>query len=140
MQHFGTLARQVDVAVGMDVMLIAAAGGQSHSAKVLRSCGMRIQPVASSYDAFTMLQDDPALVSMVVMECGDGLQLQAGRRLWADLRDAGWGKAVILVDAACRAQSFASRSEGPSVLRGPLSPLALRLACEACFPAYRVMP
>lgn len=140
MRHFGDLALQVDAAAAMDVLLIAGAGGQSHSAKVLRSCGMRIQPVATSYDAFTLLQDDPALAAMVVMECGDGLQLQAGRRLWADLRDAGWGKAVILVDADCRAQSFSSRSEGPSVLRGPLSPLALRLACDACFPAYRVMP
>lgn len=139
MRHFGNLALQVDAAVGMDVLLIAGAGAQSHSAAVLRSCGMRAQPVPTSYDAFTMLQDDPALAAMVVMECKDGLQLQSGRRLWADLREAGAGKAVILVDPTCRSQSFSGRSEGPSVLRGPLSPLALRLACEACFPAYRGM-
>lgn len=140
MRHFGNLALQVGAAVGMNVVLIAGAGGQSHSAKVLRSCGMWVQPVATDYDAFTVLQDDPALAAMVVMECTDGVALQSGRRLWADLREAGWNKAVILVDALCRAQSFAGRSEGPSVLRGPLSPLALRLACEACFPACRVMP
>lgn len=138
MRHFGNLALQVDSAVDMDVLLIAEAGADGHSAKVLRSCGMRVRPVSTSYDAFTLLQDDPAMAAMVVVDCADAMQLQSGRRLWADLRDSGSSKAVILVDDACRAQSFAGRHEAPSVLRGPLSPLALRLACEACFPAYRI--
>lgn len=138
MRHFGNLALQAASAADMGVLLIAEAGADGHSAKVLRSCGMRVQAVSTDYEAFTILQDDPAKAAMVVMECGDGMALQSGLRLWADLRDAGCGTAVVLVDDACTAQSFAGRYEGASVLRGPLSSLAMRLACEVCFPAYRV--
>lgn len=145
MQHFRQAARADALAdaaapsVGgrLPVILVSTAGVRCQAAAALRSLGAELSVIPSLYDALVLVVDDMAAASLLVIECLDHGELQAGRRVWADLRRGGRAKPVVLIVDDCPSQSFPARNEGPIVLRGPVSVLALRLAFEACFPACR---
>ena len=144
MQHF----RMPDFSAGaepvvpqwqMPVLLVGSSGREGYTARALDRFGLQPELIDTIPEAISLLQEAPSPSALLIMRCRGSMALQAGRRLWADLRRLGRARPVVLISEACQGQSFPCRSEGPIILRAPVSALALRLAFEACFPAYRMM-
>ena len=116
---------------GVRVLLLSADGEAGLTGRRLASLGGRVEAVGELFEALSVLIDDPSGYALFVVDCdGDSVGgLEAARRGVQMRGDAG-RVPVILVSRDCREQRFSEDRLDPTILRVPLSSIALRVGFE----------
>ena len=132
MQVIRSLEREDATLVGwgVRVLLLSIEGQAGLTGRRLASIGGRVEAVSELYEALSALIDDPSGYALFVVDC-DGVggidAVRAGlQKLGGDV-----GRVpVILVSRDCREQRFPDDRTCPTILRAPLSSVALRVGFE----------
>lgn len=124
---------------GVQVLLASPAGLDGTIARQLARLGNHVTVEAQMYDALAQLVDDPRAAQMLVIDCDAYGGLDAGRRGFAILGGPSLRVPVILISASCVEQTFSQGSFAPTILRAPVTAVALRVAFDAAFGARRVI-
>ena len=117
---------------GVRVLLLSAEGEFGLTGRRLVSLGGRVEAVGELFEALSALIDDPSGYALFVLDC-DGASvggLQAARRGIQMLGGDAGRVPVILVSRECREQRFPEDRLDPTILRAPLSSVALRVGFE----------
>ena len=115
---------------GVRVLLLSTDGESGVTARRLASLGGRVEAFGELYEALSALIDDPAGYALFVVDCdgvgGLDVALSGVQKLGAEV-----GRVpVILVSRECPVQKFPEDRLSPTLLRAPLTSVALRVGFE----------
>ena len=110
--------------------LLVSVEADPASARRLAGLGARIECCGDLYTALSVVMEDPGLADLLVVDC-DGLGgLAEVRRIVRLMGEVAERAPVILVSAEATEQTFSMARLEPTILRAPLSAVALRVAFE----------
>lgn len=114
------------------VLVLSSEGEHGPIARRLASLGGKVDVVDELFGALSEVIDDPAGYALFVIDCdSDGVGgLEAAQRAVQMLGDAMQRVPVILVAQECHTQQFPSERSHPTVLRAPLSAVAMKVGFE----------
>lgn len=118
------------VGFGIRVMLLSPSGEDSVLARRLQGLGGIIEYTDEMFSALEAMIDDPAGYGLFVLECDSFGGLEAGHKAVAMMADVVRRIPVILISADCGAQYFPPDRGLPTILRAPVSAVALRVGFE----------
>lgn len=122
------------VSWGVSVLLASAAGEAGATARRLAGFGVSLAIQAELFDALALLLDDPREADVLVVDCDHYGGLDAGRRAFGILSEAGLRLPIMLISATCAEQTFPIGRDAPFLLRAPVSAVALKIGFESAFP------
>lgn len=132
MQVFRSFNQQ-DAAVagwGIRVLLLSEHAMEGRVVRHLASLGSSVETTDELYTALSAVIDDPIGYGLFVIDC-DGIGgLDVGRRAVQMLNGSDSKVPVILVSADCTEQLFPQDRRAPTMLRAPLSSVAMRVGFE----------
>ena len=117
---------------GVRVLLLSSEGEQGPIVRRLASLGCKVDVVSEMFAALSEVIDDPGGYRLFVVDCdsvGVG-GLSAAQRAVRMLGQAMQRVPVILIADECRTQQFPSERTHPTVLRAPLSAVAIKVGLE----------
>lgn len=118
------------VGFGIRVMLLSAEGEGSVLARRLQGLGGMVEHSTEMFGALESIIDDPAGYGLFVLDCDSFGGLEAGYKAVAMMADVVRRVPVVLISQECEAQSFPPDRGLPTVLRAPVSAVALRVGFE----------
>lgn len=96
----------------------------------LAGLGCRVEVIEDIYSALDRVADGPDELQLIVVDCDFAGGLALGQRAYALLRATGRCIPMILVSCEISVQQFPSSRYEPTILRAPLSSVALRVGFE----------
>jgi hypothetical protein len=115
---------------GIRVLLLGNNAMEGRAVRHLASLGSSVETTDELYTALSAVIDDPVGYGLFVIDC-DGIGgLEAGRKAVQVLNGSGCTVPVILVSAECGEQIFPQDRRAPTMLRAPLSSVAMRVGFE----------
>lgn len=132
MNLFNTFDPQQSSVVGFGIrsLLISEIGGSSPLMQRLAGLGCRVEVIEDIYSALDRVADGPDELQLIVVDCDFAGGLALGQRAYALLRATGRCIPMILVSCEISVQQFPSSRYEPTILRAPLSSVALRVGFE----------
>lgn len=118
------------VGFGLHVLLVAAQGDDQVIAHRLAGLGGLVERQDELYSALDAIIESPRDFGLVVIDCDNFGGLERGQRAVGLLGEAAGKVPVILVSRECTHQQFPQDRTMPTVLRAPLSSVALRVGFE----------
>lgn len=115
---------------GIRVLLLSSGGEHGLTSRRLAALGGRVEVEEELFAALSAVIDDPAGYALFVIDCDDIGGLEAGKRAVQMLGDVARRVPVILVSRDCGEQRFPNDRSAPTLLRAPLSSVALRVGFE----------
>ena len=115
---------------GIRVLLLGENAMEGRAVRHLASLGSSVETTDELYTALSAVIDDPVGYGLFVIDC-DGIGgLEAGRKAVQVLNGADSKVPVILVSKECGEQIFPQDRRAPTMLRAPLSSVAMRVGFE----------
>lgn len=114
---------------GVRVLLLAS-GDDGVLASRIAGFGGRVDVETELYAGLSAVIDDPAGWSLFVVDCDAFGGLEAVRRATSMLGAASERLSILLISSECERQIFPEDRHSPIILRGPVSPVSLRVGFE----------
>lgn len=118
------------VGFGLHVLFVAVSGAQEEIAHRLAGLGGVVERQEELYSALDAIIESPRDYGLVVIDCDSFGGLERGQRAVGLLGEAAGKVPVILVSRECSHQQFPQDRAMATVLRAPLSAVALRVGFE----------
>lgn len=118
------------VGFGLHVLLVGAEGDDQAIAHRLAGLGGIVERQDELYSALDTIIEAPRDYGLVVIDCDSFGGLERGQRAVGLLGEAAGKVPVILVSRDCTHQQFPQDRTMATVLRAPLSAVALRVGFE----------
>ncbi len=118
------------VGFGLHILFVAAQGEDHGIAHRLAGLGGVIERQEELYSALDAIIESPRDFGLVVIDCDSFGGLERGQRAVGLLGEAAGKVPVILVSRDCTHQQFPQDRAMATVLRAPLSSVALRVGFE----------
>jgi CheY-like chemotaxis protein len=118
------------VGFGMRALLISSDVQQASYQDKLARLGCAVESFSDVYTALDRVVDGPDEIELILIDCDSCGGQALGQRAHALLKASGRCIPVILVSAETREQSFPASRYEPTLLRAPVSSVALRVGFE----------
>ena len=115
---------------GIRVLLLGENAMQGRVLRHLASLGSSVETTDELYAALCAVIDDPVGYGLFVIDCDSVGGLEAGRKAVQVLNGSDSKVPVILVSTECGEQIFPQDRRAPTLLRAPLSSVAMRVGFE----------
>ena len=115
---------------GIRVLLLAASAMEGRAVRHLAALGSSVETTDELYAALGAVIDDPVGYGLFVIDCDSVGGLEAGRKAVQVLNGSDSKVPVILVSTECGEQIFPQDRRAPTLLRAPLSSVAMRVGFE----------
>ena len=115
---------------GIRVLLLGENPMEGRALRHLASLGSLVEMTDELYTALSAVLDDPVGYGLLVIDCDSIGGLEAGRKAVQVLNGSDCKVPVILVSAECGEQIFPQDRRAPTMLRAPLSSVAMRVGFE----------
>lgn len=118
------------VGFGIRVMMVTQQGEGGVIAARLAGLGSLLEVTDEVFAGLEAVIDDPLGYGLFVLDCDCVGGIAAGRRAVAMLTGGRRRVPVILISRECTVQSFPEDRDSPTLLRAPVSAVALRVGFE----------
>lgn len=118
------------VGFGIRALLISDRGENSPLLQRLAGLGCRVEVIEDVYSALDWVVDGPDELELIVVDCDCAGGLALGKRAHALLTATGRCIPTLLISRETSEQQFPTSRYEPTVLRAPLSSVALRVGFE----------
>lgn len=118
------------VGYGLHVLLVTGQGADGVVARRLAGLGGVVEQQDELYCALDAIIEAPRDYGLVVIDCDSFGGLERGQRAFGLLGEAAGKVPVILISQECRSQAFPEDRQSPTILRAPLSAVAMRVGFE----------
>lgn len=115
---------------GVRVLLLAANPVEGRALRHLAALGSSVETTDELYTALSAVLDDPIGYGLLVIDCDSIGGLEAGHKAVQVLNSSDCKVPVILVSQDCGGQIFPQDRRAPTLLRAPLSSVAMRVGFE----------
>lgn len=115
---------------GIRVLLLGENAMEGRVLRHLAALGSSVETTDELYAALGAVIDDPVGYGLFVIDCDSVGGLEAGRKAVQVLNGSDSKVPVILVSTECGEQIFPQDRRAPTLLRAPLSSVAMRVGFE----------
>ena len=115
---------------GVRAALATGAGGDTRTLPKLRYLLRNVVAFDQVADVMAQMIDDPQAYQIVVIDCGSFGGLEVCRHVCRMFREEEIDVPLILITAQIDEQIFPTNGQEPTVLRAPVSSVALRVALD----------
>ena len=115
---------------GIRVLVLGENAMEGRLVRHLASLGSSVETTEELYTALSAVIDDPVGYGLFVIDCDSVGGLEAGRKAVQVLNGTDCTVPVILVSQECGAQVFPQDRRSPTLLRAPLSSVAMRVGFQ----------